>query len=198
MNRRQLFRQTFGIVGVAAAGSSSAAAREFPQNYDASKDLARAGWKPAFLDDHQNDTLIALSDAIIPETDTPGAKTALANRFIDDLLAAETREEQQSFLNSLSFVDGEAIRLYREPFVRLAPDVQVEFLSMLAYPHSLRTWGESVGSEDAGYRHFTNLKDWIARAFWSSEAGQKALGSDGSFPHGELAGCEHSGTSHSK
>src|SRR5262245_12668492 len=44
---------------------------------DDSKSLADPNWKPAFLSEHQNDTLIVLSDVIIPATDTPGAKAAL-------------------------------------------------------------------------------------------------------------------------
>ena len=65
---------------------------------DASKDLAAPGWKPLFLDEHQNETLIVLSDLIIPATDTPGAKEALVNRYIDLVLAAETHENQRAFL----------------------------------------------------------------------------------------------------
>ena len=48
------------------------------------------GWKPLLLDEHQNETLIILSDLIIPATDTPGAKEALVNRYIDLVLAADT------------------------------------------------------------------------------------------------------------
>ncbi len=170
MNRRQLFRQTlFGI-----AGAATASAREFPPGYDASQDLALADWKPAFLNAHQNETLIALADTIIPETETPGAKSALANRFIDELLAAESKETQQSFLNSLAFLDGEAMTRYKSPLVQLPRETQIELLSNFAYPHSLETWGEEKKEEEPGHRHFENVKGWIARAFWSSEAGVKA------------------------
>ena len=64
---------------------------------DASKELKAAEWKPLFLDEHQNETLIVLSDLIIPATDTPGAKEALVNRYIDLVMAAETPEKQQRF-----------------------------------------------------------------------------------------------------
>src|SRR5277367_5824537 len=103
MNRRDLFRQTF--LGAAAAASARLAqAREFPSDYDASKELARADWKPLFLDGHQNETLIAFSDILIPATDTPGAKAALANRFIDPVLPFKTHKTQRSFLDSLAFL----------------------------------------------------------------------------------------------
>src|SRR5262245_42004285 len=120
MNRRELFRHSlFGALGATASNTSSAEAREFPQGFDASKDLARSDWKPKFFDEHQNQTIIVLSELIIPETDTPGAKAALVNRFLDALLAADTREVQQTFLNSLFFLDGDCVQRYKQPIAHL-------------------------------------------------------------------------------
>ncbi len=185
MNRRQLFRNTLlGAVG------ATAAAREFPANYDESKELAHSDWKPTFLSEHQNQTVIVLSDLIIPETDTPGAKTALVNRFLDLLLAAETHDAQQGFLNSLAYIDGEARTRYGNAFIYIPKESQVEMLEFFAYPNSLETWGEGKTGDDTGHNHFQNLKGWIARIFYSSEAGMKALGWNGESPHGELTGCD--------
>jgi hypothetical protein len=77
-----------------------------------------------FLDDHQNETLIILSDLIIPATDSPGAKEALANRFIDLVLAAETHDRQRAFLDSLGYLDGESMRRYKAAFRYLKRDEQ--------------------------------------------------------------------------
>lgn len=185
MNRRELLRNSlFGAIG-----ATTAAAREFPANYDESKELAQSGWKPTFLSEHQNETLIVLSDLIIPETDTPGAKTALVNRFIDLLLAAETHDTQQSFLNSLAYIGGESRSRFGDAFIYLPKESQVELLEFFAYPDSLETWGEGQTGDQAGHNHFQNLKGWIARAFYSSEAGMRALGWNGEIPHGTLAGC---------
>jgi hypothetical protein len=105
MNRRDLFRQAF--LGAAAAASAGVApALEFPSDYDASKELAREDWKPLLLGDHQNQTLIAFSDMLIPETDTPGARAPLVDRFLDRVLAAKTHEKQRGFLDGLAFLDG--------------------------------------------------------------------------------------------
>lgn len=195
MDRRELFRRTlWGAAGVTAGAVPSAQAREIPPDYDASKDLARGDWKPAFLDDHQNETLIALSDRIIPQTDTPGAKEALANRFIDRVLAAESRETQRGFGEALAYLDGECMARYRTAFRYLPAESQVEFLFLVAYPHSLATWGEAA-SESPAYKHFSTLKDWISRAFFNSEIGMRELGWDGP-PHGEFEGCIHGEGSH--
>jgi glucoside 3-dehydrogenase (cytochrome c) hitch-hiker subunit len=184
MTRRDLFRQA---VAGAAAGSV-AAAREFPPDYDASKELARADWKPVFLDDHQNRTLAAFSEVLIPQTDTPGAQAALVNRFIDQVLAAETRETQRTFLDSLAFLDGESFDHYRAPFADLTPEQQIDVVTFMAFPQTLQTWDEPA-AEDPGHAHFSHLKDWIARAYYNSEAGMRALGYTG-IPHGEFEGCQ--------
>src|SRR6059036_2418028 len=198
MKRRQILRgSVLGMVGATVSSffpSRTVAlvpgAKEFPLDQDASRELSRVDWKPAFLDEHQNQTLIALSDLIIPETDTPGAKQALVNRFIDLVLGAETPDTQRSFLNSLAYLDGLSIKRYRTGFVHLSRDRQVELLNLIAYPHTLATWEEKA-YEFEGHAHFNNLKSWISRAYYSSEIGMRELGWDGSPFHGDPQGCSH-------
>jgi len=191
MNRRDLFRTTLVATIGAAASVPPAAAIEFPANQDASKDLERPDWKPQFLDDHQNETLITLSDLIIPETDTPGAKAALVNRFLDLLMSAETAETQRAFFAALAYVDGLGMEQFKSAFVYLSSDQQKNILEQLAYPHTHERWGEQEPAF-AGYAHFEKLKTWIVGAYYSSPIGLKELGWDGSFPHGAFTGCEHS------
>jgi hypothetical protein len=159
---------------------------------DASKDLAAPGWKPLFLDEHQNETLIVLSDLIIPATDTPGAKEALVNRYIDLVLAAETPEAQRAFLNSLGYLDGESIRQFKATFRYLAREDQDILLHGLAYPRTGSGWaGDTNGVADPGHGHFAALKGRIMSAYYSSQIGEKELGWDGAFAHGPYQGCEH-------
>src|SRR5579862_3328647 len=142
MKRREMLRASV-LAGAAAAlqpalTSAQSAAQSAAQQpseltpaqsgVDASKDLAAPGWKPLFLDEHQNATLILLSDLIIPATDTPGAKEALVNRYIDLVLAAETPENQKSFLGNLAYVDGESIRIYKNTFRYLSREDQDDLM----------------------------------------------------------------------
>jgi hypothetical protein len=189
MNRRDLFRQAF-VGGAVAASAGVAPALEFPSDYDASKDLAVAEWRPAFFAEHQNETLIVFSDLLIPQTDTPGAKAALVNRFLDRLMAAENHETQRAFLDSLAFLDGESFARYGAAFVYLTPEQQNDVVTFMAYPHTLETWEESVKGEYAGHIHFKTLKDWISRAYYNSEIGMQELGYTG-VPHGVFEGCDH-------
>lgn len=190
MNRRDLLRNTLLTIG-AVAVSPQASARVFAPGYDASAELARAGWQPVFLDAHQNETLIALSEAIIPATDTPGAKAALVNRFLDLLLSSESAQTQQEFLASLAWMDTGAVQLYKVEFLQLTPEETYDFLNLLAWPHTAVRWGKTEPNF-IGYQHFNNLKVWISEAFYTSPTGLKELGWNGSFPAGIFTGCEHS------
>jgi gluconate 2-dehydrogenase gamma chain len=205
MKRREMLRASVLAGTVAALRPSLAAAQSAAQTptqpseltpgqsgVDASKDLAAPGWKPLFLDEHQNETLIVLSDLIIPATDTPGAKEALVNRYIDLVLAAETPETQRAFLNSLGYLDGESIRRYKAAFRYLSGEEQDLLLHALAYPRIGGGWaGDTNAPPDPGHAHFEALKDRIMTAYYSSQVGEKELGWDGAFAHGAYQGCEH-------
>jgi gluconate 2-dehydrogenase gamma chain len=197
MNRRDLLRVT--VLGALGAGTTAApaAAREFPPDLDASKELERPDWKPLFLDAHQNETLTLLSDLIIPAGDTPGAKAALVNRFLDLLMSAETAETQRAFIAALAYIDGESMRRYNTAFIYAPRPQQLEFLTLIAYPHSLETWGEGQ-AEFPGHTHFQKLKRWIVGAYYSSPIGLKELGWNGTFPHGMFPGCDHSANEHNE
>src|SRR5580765_9078989 len=205
MKRRELL-QVGVIAGAAVALRPSLAAAQNPtqapeltpaQNgVDASQEFAAPGWKPRFLDEHQNETLIVLSDLIIPATDTPGAKEALANRYIDLVLAAEKPEAQKAFLNSLSYLDGESMRRYKAAFRYLKREDQEDLLHALAYPKAGSEWTGEAASADTAHGHFEFLKQRIAGAYYSSQIGEKELGWDGAFAHGPYKGCEHAEGSH--
>jgi len=204
MKRREMLRASV-LAGAAAAlrpalaNAQSASQTAQPSELtpaqsgvDASKEFEGPGWKPLFLDEHQNETLIILSDLIIPATDTPGAKDALVNRYIDLVLAAETPETQRAFLNSLGYLDGESIKRYKAAFRYLSADDQDLLLHALAYPRIGGGWAGDTGAmADPGHAHFEALKDRIMTAYYSSQIGEKELGWDGAFAHGPYQGCEH-------
>ena len=180
--------------GEAAEGKSELTPAQ--RGVDASKELEGANWKPVFLDEHQNETLIILSDLIIPATDTPGAKEALVNRYIDLVMAAETHENQKSFLGNLAYIDGESMRIYKNTFRYLSREDQDDLLHTMAYPLAGSTWtGEAAGA-DPGFTNFEQLKTHIGVAYYTSQIGMKELGRDDNFTHGVYQGCDHTDGSH--
>jgi hypothetical protein len=93
------------------------------------------------LDPHQNDTIVAMMDLIIPETDSPGAKGARVNEFIDVILTEWANdEERQNFLAGVAGVDKQSNELYGKNFVDASPQQQVTLL---------RAMDESVAVQQA-------------------------------------------------
>ena len=86
-------------------------------------------YKLRTLSPHQNATVVVMTDLIIPETDTPGAKGARVNEFIDVILTEwATPEERQNFLQGLEGVDKQSQELFGKTFVDATPVQQVTLL----------------------------------------------------------------------
>src|SRR5260370_19591086 len=87
------------------------------------------GFKVPKLNPHQNAPVVAMTDLIIPETDTPGAKAARVNEFIDVILTEwATEEERQYFLAGLAGVDKQSRELFAKDFVDAMPVQQITLL----------------------------------------------------------------------
>jgi hypothetical protein len=196
LSRRTLLQRAC-FAGAWVALSSLAAEAQTPQagltpaqqGIDASHEFNNPNWKPLFFTDEQNQTTAALCDVIIPATDTPGAKQAMVNRYVDLVLSAESSEAQSAFAKSLKFIDDESARVYRKPFRALSMDEQVEVLIPMAYPQQ-PTPGASAAQLDPGYEHFTRVKSLVVEGYYSSEIGANELGWDGAFSHGAYEGCK--------
>lgn len=88
-----------------------------------------AGYKLRTLTPHWNATVVAMVDQIIPATDTPGAKAARVNEFIDVILTDWAfPEEREHFLEGLAGVDKKSNGLYGKDFVDATVDQQVTLL----------------------------------------------------------------------
>lgn len=197
INRRDLVRAAL----LASAASALGPAFSFAQAVQSGLTAAARGedgaafltdpnWKAAFLNNQQNETLIALSDVIIPATSTPGAKEALVNRYLDLLLSVQPAEFQQQFVDALGFMDSASQEQFGKDFRLLAPDDQIELLTPWAYPRKPSYWGgEHEGKPDPAQAHFERLKALIADAYYGSEIGQKELGWGESSDHDLYNDC---------
>jgi hypothetical protein len=205
INRRDLIRAVLLAIAAPALGPAFSLAQAVSSGLtaagrgeDGSTLLADPTWKPIFLDIHQNETLIALSGVIIPTTETPGAKEALVNRYLDLLLSVQPAEFQRQFLDALAFVDSESQQQFGNSFRNLTLDNQVWLLTPWAFARKPSHWTErgetGTTPPDVGERHFAMLKSLIAAAYYGSEIGEKELGWDGEFTHGPYEGCQHNTT----
>ncbi len=139
--------------------------------------LASPDWKPKFFDEHENETVVALADLLIPDTDTPGAKAAQVNRFIDLYLAAENPDNQKQYLQALAWLDGYCLTKYTKPFTGLARAERDEVLTLLTHrpvaqsPDKVGPGRPSNPELEHGFQQFGILKGSIVEAYYSSEIG---------------------------
>jgi hypothetical protein len=91
-----------------------------------------SGYALRTLNAHSNDTVVAMIDQIIPATDTPGAKAARVNEFIDVILTEWANdEERRNFLNGLADVDKQSNTLFSKDFAAASPEQQLTLLRSL-------------------------------------------------------------------
>jgi Gluconate 2-dehydrogenase subunit 3 len=124
MQRRELFR----LLGAGAA------LPVFDANLVAAFQDAhpRSTYALRTLNPHQNATLVTMTDLIIPETDTPGAKAVRVNEFIDLILTEWAHEdERQNFLAGLDNVDKRSNEIFGKNFIDATAVQQEALLSEL-------------------------------------------------------------------
>jgi hypothetical protein len=143
---------------------------------------ARPDWTPQVLDAHQNETVIVLTELIIPATDTPGAKAAHVNRYVDLFLRDGDAAQRDRFLEGLHWLDGFAIREHGHPFVHCSVEEQTSML---------RALDERSGP---GHAFFRDAKSLTARIYYATEIGYQELNKGGRVPVWPFdgPGCDHS------
>jgi hypothetical protein len=84
------------------------------------------------LNSHQDATVTAIADLIIPRTETPGAADIGVNRFIDLILTQwYIEEERNRFLNGLADVDARTQTLFGKKFIECSAIQQSEIMMAL-------------------------------------------------------------------
>lgn len=155
----------FPILGQRTADAAQAAhVAAMPAETSASSNVP---WNPLFFDTHQNETVIALTELIIPATDTPGAKEAQVNRVIDLFLNEEDPETQQEFLEGIGWIDGRAIAQYHRPFVELTAEEQTALLQPFADPANHNP------EDQRGVKFFQEIKDQTLFGYYTSQIGME-------------------------
>ena len=153
INRREIFQ--------AAAAALPAAAL-----------AQQVEWKPLTLDAHQNQTVISLTDIIIPATDTPGAKEANVNRYIDLFLTDGPENDRNRFIEGLGQLDGYAVRKSGKTFVDASKDQQLAIVKEL----NAGTAGKPLQD------FFTQAKMFTSRIYYNTAIGYRELNKGGRVP----------------
>lgn len=118
------------------------------------------------LTSDQYDLVARIADLIIPPTDTPGAKAAGVQEYVDHMLTDwNTEEEKNHFLDGLDHVDEVSRDSFDSGFMELEESQQVEILKQL----------ENEAKEDNSDSDldpfFRMMKEFTIVGYYTSEIG---------------------------
>jgi len=192
VNRREMLRRTLaGGVGAAIApwvANLAEAAEDHAAHLHAVAQAMppAADWAPKALSAHQNDMVVELSELIIPQTETAGAKAALVNRFIDNVLDDADPRDKKEFLRGLSWVDERSKDFFGADFLASAKEQQTALLTIMSS-------GKNTSLTDQiGVEFFQSIKSMTITGYYTSEIGMRQeLGDDGQLFFAEFKGCTH-------
>lgn len=148
---------------------------------------AGESWAPRFLTMHENEAVATLAELIIPETDTPGARAANVNQYIDHVLAAEetTDAAREGFRRGLAWMDRASRERFGRVFVDADPTQQTALLTELASP-------DPGATDRTGIDFFSDIRLRTIEGYYGSEVGMfDELGFQGNSVLREFPGCTH-------
>jgi hypothetical protein len=192
VSRRRALRTLAGsAVGVAASAtwveSLSALAQQEAHAHAAAGAVAAPlqDWTPRVFSAKQNEMVIALTELIIPQTETPGAKATLVNRFIDGVLERAQPADREPFLRGLTWMDERSMALVKKDFLAASVADQTALLT--------RVSNDGPSADDRpGADFFQAIKSMTITGYYTTEVGlHQELGDDGQLFQVQYKGCDH-------
>lgn len=131
------------------------------------------------LNAHQDVTVKAMAELILPRTETPGAMDVGVSEFIDLMLTEWYDESDRTrFLNGLAEVDLRTNALFGKNFVEASSDQQAEILTWLgekmtadADAMAARRRQRRGSSQRSSASFYPMLRRLTLTAYYTSEAG---------------------------
>ncbi len=142
-------------------------------------------YKPQFFTSEEFALLEHLTELIIPNDGTPGAREAGVCEFID-FMAANDPKIQFRFRFGLSWMDSHSRWLHGKSFRDLDPSLQTELLEHLAHKDKYRQ------HEEDGRAFFRLLREYTVMGFYTSRIGLEQLDYPGlKTMYETMPGCPH-------
>ena len=188
MNRREAIQRTALVLGYAVSAPLAAAV------LNGCKAKPELTYVPKFLNEDLARLVSALTETIIPRTDTPGAIDAGVPGFIDDLLSTVySNEQQNNFIDGITAFAIEAKSALGKNFEEATPEEQLSFvqkknsetLSGGATAGSEGWWAAGTGKDKP---FFLEIKELTLLGFFTSEAGATQVLQYNQVP-GPFKGC---------
>ena len=183
LTRRDLVT-LLGVTAAAAAcgrrpGGTSAEAK---RQADSTAALMQA---PQFFTPHEFATVTLLADLVIPADERSGGASAAGVPAYLDFALREVEEETMrlAMRGGLAWLDAECGRRFGRTFVDAPPAHRIAILDDIAWP------AKAAPALANGAAFFSDFRDLVATAFWSSRIGVRDLRYQGNVPLPEWTGC---------
>lgn len=126
-------------------------------------------WAPEALSAAQNEMVDTIAEIILPATDTPGARAANVNRFVDAMLTGSyPPETRDRFLAGLNETNARCRDTYGRAFVECAPEEQRALVGEL----DDETFGPNAPDLDREQPPFFRMmKELTLVGYYTSEIG---------------------------
>jgi len=175
IGRRRVLQSLATGVGAAVFASSASAAHEHHAAAAGASEAAKTVDSSLnFLDQHAFDTLAVLSEQIVP-----GSRAAQVPEFLDRLLAVESRDTQQHFMQALGAFEREARAVNGMPWKALTAEQATALLTKIS----------TQPASDVSRLAFDRIKGTVSESYYSTEVGLKELGWNGSIAFAPPSVC---------
>jgi hypothetical protein len=175
INRRKALKRFSVVVGGAAMSPALLSVLHGCQEVK-----EQLSWSPVFFNNDQAQLITEIADTILPDTSSPGAKSAGVHIFIDSFVKHCVPEgNQNAIIQGLDAVENITNEKYGGSFVKLAQENKNEVIKQIA---------EDENKDDQNDGFFLAFKRLTMMGYFNSERGAKEALAFLEIP-GDYNGC---------
>ena len=146
MDRREALKNSALLAGITASGLSLTSLLQSCQEQN------RLVWEPLFFSNKQAETVSAITDVILPATDTPGALDLKVDIFVDLMCKKHlSPEDQDHILKGYEEFEKTTRDMYDKSFPQLSTEEKAEVLKKAGTATNKfnpAVWGSPLGKQD--------------------------------------------------
>jgi hypothetical protein len=155
-------------------------------------DAAGAAWRPVLFNEREGEGLAKLVEALIPRTDTPGARAARVHEYIDLAVSLAPAVEKNEFVDGYRWLDRHCQRLHDADLAGASDADLVGLLHTISDEHA-----EHPKKLLRGARFFADLKRRTIFGYYTSLEGRvQELGLPETVSMRSWRGCSHDDGKH--
>ena len=166
MNRRDALKNSGLLAGLSLSSASIGLLLQSCQS------TPRVDWQPQFFSPEEAAVVSAITDTILPASETPGALDLNVDMFVDLMFAKSLSEEDQNHMRK-GFHDftAQTKEMFGRPFSQLSGDERRKVLEQIGEntnTFNIEVWGSPIGAQDP-VDFYRRVRQFTLLGFYSSE-----------------------------